>query len=686
MKQGKWICYPGDYEIMLSEKVQSRRYQHGFMITPFWRVDSPWHNVTFRKTFVLDKPATLRFSWEGEISVFLMRPVYEQDDYYSFEFDGVLELPAGEHKLTVWVYNPNGLPCLKIDGDQIVTDKDFMVGNNEIDWYPAGVCSCGDLTPNTFVLPTRPIDYVRKFDYEGDVVYDFGKMVFSFVTVRGVGDYKLFFGETLAETVNDISKTSVIAYKPYFGKSEKDYREFFCEQAEKFTLKDGESHRSEVSKAFRYLRVKGGACEIFVEEEYDPTPVVCDYKADDQTLKRIFDISSYTFNMCAREFYLDGAKRDRWVWGGDTYQAAKAECYYQFNTERIKNSIIALFGKSPVKRYINHIMDYTFYIIMATWEYYQHTGDIEFLKFIEPILTEHLEFCFTRLSEDGFICSVPLNGKHVDWIFVDWGELPNRYGEVSSEQILFWAALNSAAEIYKTLGIDNKKLLSFASDLKDRTDKIFWSKKDNAYIFARNNGVLDGNITCHANVFAVLFGFVDGQKKKAITDGIISGKIDLSITPFMIEFVLSALFEAGEWKDASKHLKNYWGGMAKQDTSTFWETYVEGEEMESATNMYGRPFGRSKCHIWGAGPLYLIPRYYYGIKTDVELGEKFIVSPHIELIENTEYVTPLKRGTLKIICKDGVITVYSTELDGTLEVNGKSYIVSAKKETVVRYR
>ena len=51
---GKWICYKGDWEIYLAEKVQTRRFQRDFPIAPFWRVDSPYHNVRFTHTFTLN--------------------------------------------------------------------------------------------------------------------------------------------------------------------------------------------------------------------------------------------------------------------------------------------------------------------------------------------------------------------------------------------------------------------------------------------------------------------------------------------------------------------------------------------------------------------------------------------------------------------------------------------------------
>lgn len=674
MRQGKWICYPGDYAINLAEKVQAKRYQRNFHIAPFWRVDSAWHHVRFFKEFKLEREETVRITAEGQMSIFFKRPYLKVDDWYSYDFNGEITIPAGEHYLEIWVYNPNGLPCLKIDGETLITDQSFLVGNNQIDMFDAEICPCGELTPNTYALPTRKIDYINKFENNGDVVYDFGKLIFAYVNLKGTGDYKLYFGETLSEALNDTSKIKLLAEKPYFGSYRDNASDYFCEQIENFSLGNGGEHKSEITKAFRYLRVHGAPHEIITLEEYDPLGSITEFNSADALLNRIFEVSQYTFQMCAREFYLDGAKRDRWVWGGDIYEAQKAEYYYQYNAERIKHSIIAAFGKPPVIRYVNHIMDYTFYAINMVKEYYQHTGDKKFLKEILPIMTEHIELCLKRLDENGFIVSQRLNGVPVDWVFVDWGTLPERSGEVSLEQILMWKALKCVSEIYSILGLDGSRYLGAANTLYDKINDAFWDEEFGAFIFAINDGVKEKTFTCHANAFAILYGFANENQKSAILNNFKNDRITLSKTPFMIEFVLEMLFLSGEYQKGSEMLNSFWGGMVKAGATTFWETYVDGETEENSTDMYGRPFGRSHCHIWGAGPLYIIPRFYFGIHFE-NFGDTFVVQPNLKLTNGSSIKVPLKKGMLSVSVADGEITVLASDLDGKLVIAGAEYSV-----------
>ena len=682
-RQGKWICYPGDYEIMLAEKVQTRRFQRDYPIAPFWRMDSPWHNVRFLKEFTLEKPARLRFFWEGRISVFFRRPEPGLDDVYSYEFTGEMTVPAGSHCMEVRVYHPSGLPCLKIDGDGLITDETFEVGFNQIDMVAAAACDCGELTPNTYRLPLRPVEPVRSEERPGETIYDFGRLLMGFVRVRGEGKYRLYFGETKAEVENDASKVKLSATRNYFGCTEEQTRETFCEQTEFFDLGAGGERRTEESKAFRWLRVVGAPGALSAEEEYTEEPTVLRFETENERLQKIYDVARYTFSLCAREFYLDGLKRDRWLWGGDAYEAEKAEYYYRHDTDKIKRSIVALLGKSPVCRYVNHIMDFTMYTILSVWEYYEHTGDRKFLQTIEPILSEHLTFAMKRLSTDGFLCSEKRRGVCVDWVFVDWGTLPDKSGDVSFEQILFWAALRAASKIYGVLGKDSLAIDSFAQALARKTDEAFWDEERGVYVFAKKDGKTDRTVTCHANAFAVLYGFADERKKARIVTALKEERIGLSVTPFMIEFVLACLFETGESQKAAAMLEEYWGGMTDAGATTFWETYEKGETEETATAMYGRPFGRSLCHIWGAGPLYLIPRYYFGIRKDVDSGESFLVEPHPELTGIGSLTVPMKRGSLTVKVEESGVRVLATELNGVLKINGREYSVEKGKERFV---
>ena len=647
--EGKWICFRGDWEIYLAEKVQTRRYQRDFPIAPFWRVDSPYHNVRFTRKFTLLHDDVLRIESEGRISVAIAKP----DPYaFVYGFNGTLPLKAGEYELEIWIYNESGLPALKVSGNELISDENWQCGFNQFMMSPCGVCDCGAVPPSTFRLPVREISPVSVCDCEGGKLYDFGKMVMAYPRFTGCErkPFRCYFGETKAEALCDDD----------------------CEQIDFFT--PAGDYTTPNTQAFQFLRiVTSSPYDLTVWEEYDSTPVVFSFHTNDKRLEQIAEISRYTFSLCSREFYLDGIKRDRWIWAGDAYLGAKIDYYASFDCAKIKRTIIALLGKPPVVTYINHIMDYTLYTFLTAREYYEHTGDGEFLRQIYPMLQEHLKFVLGRRNASGFLYK-----QENDWVHVDWNEALNTDGEVCFEQILLWAMLKAYVKISAAIGENADEYETTTRELRSKIDGVFWDEERGAYLHSRLNGKTGDCVTAYANVFALLTGFSGEGKKRKIIRALLQDKgIPPITTPYMQAFRLSCLCEAGEEETVRRELSDYFGNMASTGTSTFWETYIPGEQKENATEMYGRPFGRSQCHIWGAGAMLIIGKYFYGLKNDVEFGERFVLKPYLPAIENSSAELPLKHGKIAVSYCGSTLTVRAEGHGGVLTLGGVSYELSA---------
>ena len=563
--------------------------------------------------------------------------------------------------MEIWLYNPVGLPCLKIDGREFCSDEKVRVSYNQFQLRDSFVCDCGDMTPNTFCFPKREIVALSQTPCKGGTVYDYGKIRMCFASFSGCGElpFRCYFGETLSEVMSDED----------------------CEQISFFTPAGG-NYDVPVSKAFRYLRVvTDSPYSLSVKEEYNPSAQSLVFRSENERVMQIIEVAKHTFSVCDREFFLDGAKRDRWLWGGDAYQAFKLEYFVSCDYAKIRRNIIALCGKSPVVTYINHIMDYTLYTIMSVWEYYTFSGDTEFVKYIYPILEEHLRFALGRTNEDGFLYKRPN-----DWVFVDWGDL-NSDGEVCFEQILLFLALKSLYKLGDVTGRDTEEYKLRAKALRAKIDEVFWDEERGAYLHSRTEGKTGTAVTAYGNVFAVLYRFADREKAEKIKKTLLNDNSVPDITtPYMQSYKLACLFEMGEWKKASQEIMSYWGGMLDAGATTFWEVYHRGETEETSCEMYGRKFGRSHCHIWGASVLYLIPRYIYGIRKDIACGETFELRPILALIADSEIEVPLKRGTLRVQATKEKITVFSGELDGKLIIGDTVYAVEKGKSLTLDRR
>ena len=94
-----------------------------------------------------------------------------------------------------------------------------------------------------------------------------------------------------------------------------------------------------------------------MQYEYLPEEYRGNFRCNDEELNRIWEVGAYTMHLTTREFFIDGIKRDRWVWSGDAIQSYLMNYYLFFDNESVKRTIWLLRGKDPVTSHSNTIMD-----------------------------------------------------------------------------------------------------------------------------------------------------------------------------------------------------------------------------------------------------------------------------------------------------------------------------------------
>ncbi|MCW8312245.1 alpha-rhamnosidase [Sphingobacterium sp. InxBP1] len=662
-----WIWYPGDYEVWLSNDMQNRRTERGTFFPPFWKMDSHYVLVEFNKEF--DLPA------DEEISIYA-------EGKYNVKINGKMlpgapakvQLQKGKQKINIKVYNQANVPALYISGKNVYTDHTWKATYEDKEWIDeTGKASdqsgttyvsagswnfdSGAAKPSTFRLPTRPQQAVAQGRQGKGFLVDFGKNTFGYLTFQklvGQGKLKIYYGE---------SKEEALAADR-------------CETLDLLdvSLKAPTDSTLELSKAFRFVYVEPEGTVRFGQVgmlyEYLPVEDRGAFRSSDQELNRIWEVAKYTMELTSREFYIDGIKRDRWIWSGDAYQSYAMNYYLGFDAETVKRTILALRGKEPTVSHINTIMDYTFYWFLSIYDYYRYTGDKEFITAIYPRMKTLMQFCLDRRNTEGL-----MQGLAGDWVFIDWAEGLSKQGEVSFEQLLLCRSLETMALCAHLVGQpqDNQMYQKEAAILKDKLFAYYWNKQKNAFAHSLIAGQQTENITRYTNMFAIFFDYLNQEQRAGIKSNVLlNDEVQKITTPYMRYYELEALCELGEKDFVMKELKDYWGGMLKLGATTFWEEYNPAKKGAEHYAMYGRDFGKSLCHSWGASPIYLLGKYYLGVKP-IEAGySRYEISPYLASQEWMEGKVPTPKGEIELYVSKRKIKVISPVGTGVLKFSSKT--------------
>lgn len=641
-----WIWNYGDYEIFHSNRVNARRQEFGVDYPTFWKYYDVDRNVRFY--------AEIETEIDGNIKLFLNGKGYILVDGQRYGSETVIFLKKGKHTLQISVVNLTGLPAAYIESDVCSTNNEWYTLENgakkqvgfDIHY------DCQEKNPESF-----PFAYEEKYPvsvqkYNDGVLYDFGKELFGFLYVSDVKaseSIHVSYGESLEEAVD-------------------------VENSILFEDVSGENRYKLRQRAFRYIYLTGAEnANIHAELEYLPIEYKGSFRCDDEDVNKIWDVCAYTLHLNMREVLTEAIKRDRWLWGGDAYQAFKFNNYLFFDKEIVRRSTIALRGKEPFNEHINTITDYSLYWVIGLHEYYVTYGDIEFIKNIYDKTVSLMEFCEAREDDKGFIVK-----KNNDWIFVDWSDI-DKDGAVCAEQMLYIAANKAMAALTRLVGADPSSYEEKYSRLIETTNKFFWKEEKGAYIDCYESG--KNHISRHTNVFAILYDVANEEQKAKIIENVLENdKITKITTPYFEGFELDVMGKIGHFDFIENVIKTYWKGMLDLGATTVWEEYNPNLSGAQHYEMYGNKYGKSLCHAWGASPIYLLGKYYLGVTPTSSGYETFEVKPYLGGFKFIDGVVPIKDGSVRVKLSKDKLSVVATKNGGTLIWAGKSYALEANKE------
>ncbi len=622
-----WMWYPGDMEIYHCMMQNFSREERGYGWPASWHMDDWSKNVLFSRTYELLEETSFTVHTVGVGNVQVNRKKYP--------LNTPITCGPGETKIEVMVGNMTGLPAVFVEGDAIFSDTGWRVSNYQREGKVGFSSLFAELSREPSAVPYQSLccepkavkDAVSAQGNAG-VLFDFGRMV----------------NGTLEMQLNGIEAVTVC-----YGESDLEaLDEEWCYYKQENVTEGTELRR----RSFRYIFVPGvmqGDIALKGIHTYVDIPVKAKFHCDDELLNRIFEVSVETFRQCSGMFFIDGVKRDRWVWSGDAYQSYVVNPYVFFDEEINKRTMLGLRGNLGIDQHLNAIVDYSLLWIIGLLHEYEMTGDLGFVEDIFEKAEDLMQLCMRQTDDKGFIY-----GRPQDWIFIDWSDM-DKQGTIAAEQVLLVKAYETMATLCKLLDRDESLYHEKAETLHKNLMKYFWSDEKGALIDSYESG--KNHVTRHANIFAVLFDLVtEEQKQRIVKNVIMNPSITRITTPYFKFFELDMLCKLGYLDEVMAQMKSYWGGMLERGAVTFWEEFDPEQNSPEQYGMYGDPFGKSLCHAWGASPIYLLGKYFLGVRPTSPGYATYEVKPELRFFKELDCEVPIKGGAVKINYKDGVLT------------------------------
>lgn len=652
MKKAKWMWQYGEYELYHNMLLHMRREEFGAAFPPFWRVPSPSPYLTLHCDFENETASTLRLSVRGI--------GYAMLDGVRSPANTLVSIVPGKHHIKVTVMNDKTLPAAYVESD-VCPSGDGWYSLTQPAYLgapmvrtPAGssdAYSSVEDDPSVFPFVYKEITATQE-TVNGGVLYDFGKERFAKLTLTfdANTDATVFYGESREEA---LAEKEALLWETLSGKAS-------------YSL---------VPRAFRYVFIRS-QMPVFLRAEEECTKETREaaFHCSDALLNDVYRACADTFRLNSREFFLDGIKRDRWVWSGDAFQSYIIDRYFRRDGDIMRRTILSLGGDGVFTEHINTITDYSLYWLISVMEYHKHYGDEGFLTHVYPKMKSLLSFCEGRCNADGFI-----EGAEGDWVFVDWSDY-DKTGAICAEQILLMQAYKAIAYVAEKSGENATPYLAKKDELSQKIRTYYWCDEKGAFIDSYASG--KKNVTRHANILAVLFDYATEEEKASILKNVLlNDAITPITTPYFAFYEIDALARLGAASDLSDRIRAYWGAMLARGATTIWEEFDPTVTGVAQYAMYANAFGKSLCHAWGAGPLYLFGRYYLGVES-TESG--FTVTPDTHGLTYISGELPLKEGFVRVYADGECVRVYAECGGGILRLNGKEYPIPSQTELTVQ--
>jgi alpha-L-rhamnosidase len=286
---------------------------------------------------------------------------------------------------------------------------------------------------------------------------------------------------------------------------------------------------------------------------------------------------------------------------------------------------------------MNGISSYSMWWILIHEEWYQHHGNLEYLKEQQPYMTALLERLATFVDEDG---KEKLDGMR----FLDWPTFENKTAVHEGLQAMMALTMESGARMAVIFG-------------DKATEKLC---KDTSALLRKHVPEASGRKSPAALLSLAGLRDVDDVSENVLKK---DGPKDLST--FYGFYVLNALAKSGDIDTGLDFISQYWGGMLDLGATTFWEDFdlawtenagrIDEPVAPGKKDLHGDfgahcyvGFRHSFCHGWAGGPTAWLSKNVLGITPAAPGFTKVRIAPRLGRLKWAEGTYPTPKGVIHV--------------------------------------
>jgi len=415
-------------------------------------------------------------------------------------------------------------------------------------------------------------------------------------------------------------------------------------------------------KGFRYMELLNVPEDmdingLYVFNRHYPFPEKpAVFECSDKLLNDIWEMCAHGVKTGTQETYYDCPTREKGGFIGDALitglshliLTADTRIYKKFINDCINTSRYCPVIMAHIPTYtINFCADYSLLIPLFLEEYYNYTGDIEFLKKSLPVAEGILEYFSKFINGDSLLENIK-HMEHVpenmETILIDWP--PNlrdgydfekaKTGVSTVINMFFYGFLKTLSQLYGIVGDMGRQdeLKAMYTNAGKSLIKLTYNPE--THLFADTPDSTHSAI--HSNALQMFFGLTPPDGFESIVGLIKERRLNCGV--YFAYFVIKGLYNIGR-SDVAYDL------ISGKDSHSWYNMLSEGATCCMEAWGKDQKANASWCHPWSSSPIYFIKGEIMGIKSIAPGMKKIEIAPCIpDGIDNMHLDFPIPGGRI----------------------------------------